>query len=54
MGSFFNYKSSPKIFVAFFPHRKSNGLILPKTGWAAYWATFLQTHLVTLHTFMYL
>jgi hypothetical protein len=42
MGSFFNYKSSPKIFVAFFPHRKSNGLILPKTGWAAYWATFYK------------
>jgi hypothetical protein len=46
-GSFFeNYSRSP-YYWATFCHGKSSVLI-KKTGWATSWATFSQTHLVTL------
>jgi hypothetical protein len=48
-GQFYkNYRISPHFYArAFFPSI-DHVFILPKWGWATFWATFSQTHLVTL------
>jgi hypothetical protein len=48
LGSFVkNYRSSTSN-LATFVHGKINVLIFTKTDWPTFWATFSQTHLVTL------
>jgi hypothetical protein len=44
-----NYRNSTYIWSTFF-HSKSCLLIFTKMDWATFWATFSQTHLVTLHS----
>jgi hypothetical protein len=44
---FFNFRNSPK-FLNYFFNSKSYVLYLTKMGWDTFWATFSQTHLVTL------
>jgi hypothetical protein len=36
--------------LPFYINGASYVLIWENIGWATFWATFLQTHLVTLHT----
>jgi hypothetical protein len=42
-----NQISGPYLWATF-SYKKNNALVLTKIGWAAFWAIFSQTHLVTL------
>jgi hypothetical protein len=46
------FRSSPKFLITFFDGKvkhKTYNINVGKNGWAIFWATFSQTHLVTLH-----
>jgi uncharacterized membrane protein len=47
-GSLLKITEEAKIWCYFFPSVKVMCSVLPKMGWASFWAKFSQTHLVTL------
>jgi hypothetical protein len=49
-GQFFlkNGKSSQRLMRTLFPRKNNVQLLTKKPGWATFWATFSETHLVTL------
>jgi hypothetical protein len=51
LGSFFEKFRSRLLIFSTVSHGKSCGLILAKNAWAVFWASFSQTHLVTLTFF---
>jgi hypothetical protein len=48
LGGFLKITEVAQMYALLFPNESVMKLFWQKTGWATFWATFSQTHLVTL------